>query len=525
MADLSSELLKGKSAAFQYKPVESRELSWLSMTENQRNFLESEAKRKEQQDLRDQLVKVQQLGLPKEMQGYLNSNVQNLIEQVRSGEIDPNSYDFRSKIAIISGEGAQLFAINENLKTLSTEDKMVMGRDENGDPIDLSNQLKREYFSGFDTDYQDGTDVYGKYSAIQSKLNSALKPITFDDKSVSVLTDEWIKRNAETNKTIQGLTQQGYTGYDLITELQKIDPSLIEDYKKSLDAASDVSLQMEYAKAKDIASRTGATISDYNTYKQQRLSPYTPRPVRVTDQTFDTTRFEQEEATKRAQMRQSPTPTTFEFGGGAFSSTFDPATGKVKQVQYFGLDPTTLTDASGNSVTVLGITVVDGKRVAVTSEGVVPNSSDLAEQYNNRQKAKLGDDEKIAYDKKLEEMMLGQNVVENEPDPVKVQSLDELIKSFSGVNDDEEGLIKELVNIYNLDKANPQTRTFLFDLTKFAKKNENNFATEKGRKAIINKILEFPQMTSKFAQPFDFTNSSEEPFDAEKFYKERKAKN
>ena len=98
----------------------------LARTENQRNYLESERKRKEQEDLRNQLNKIQQLGLPKEMQGYLNNSVDELVAQVRAGEIDPQSYDFRSKIAGIGGDAAQLSNINENLKTLAAEDKQVI---------------------------------------------------------------------------------------------------------------------------------------------------------------------------------------------------------------------------------------------------------------------------------------------------------------------------------------------------------------------------------------------------------------
>ncbi len=95
MADLSAQLVRGKQAAFEYKPITNENLSWLARTENQRNYLQAQAKQKEQQDLLDQLTKIQQLGLPKEMQGYLNSQVDDLIGKVRAGEIDPQSYDFR----------------------------------------------------------------------------------------------------------------------------------------------------------------------------------------------------------------------------------------------------------------------------------------------------------------------------------------------------------------------------------------------------------------------------------------------
>jgi hypothetical protein len=290
MADLSAQLVRGKQAAFEYKPITNENLSWLARTENQRNYLESQAKQKEQQALRDQLIKIQQLGLPKEMQGYLNSQVNDLIGKVRAGKIDPQSYDFQSAIAGIGGEANQLNTINGNLKTLAAEDKQVIDFDDLG-AKDLAPELKNQYFGSYSTDYKPGTDVVGKYSDIQSKLNSGKEAIKFNDQVASTLTDAWVKRNAGKYADIDKLQKQGFSGYNLITELSKINPQAAEDYRLALESQAKVSLISEYAEAKRTSNAAGIPIEDQETYIQKRLSPYIPPQKQQTKQEIDADSF------------------------------------------------------------------------------------------------------------------------------------------------------------------------------------------------------------------------------------------
>jgi len=286
MADLSAQLVRGKQAAFEYKPITNQNLSWLARTENQRNYLESERKRKEQEDLRNQLIKIQQLGLPKEMQGYLNSQVKDVIAKVRSGEINPitNEYDLRSAIAGIAGEANQLDTINENLKTLAAkEDMQVIEFDELG-AVDRSQYYKNQYFDSHSTDYKPGTEVVNKYSEILNKLNLQRKAIKFDDQVASTLTDAWVKRNAGKYADIDKLQNQGLSGYNLITELSKINPQAVEDYRLALESQAKVSLISEYAEAKRTSEAAGIPIEDQKTYIEKRLSPYIPPQEQQTKQ-------------------------------------------------------------------------------------------------------------------------------------------------------------------------------------------------------------------------------------------------
>lgn len=285
--DLSKELVRGKQAAFQYKPIVSQDLSWLARTENQRNYLESERKRKEQEDLRNQLNKIQQLGLPKEMQGYLNNSVDELVAQVRAGEIDPQSYDFRSKIAGIGGEAAQLNNINTNLKTLAAEDKQVILGDE-----DVSTDLKNIYFAGYNTDFVPGTDIMGKYSNIQAALQRGTQGLEFDETAANSIVNDWISRNENEIAEISKLKQQGFSGYNLVSKLSQIPGVDISELEGYLNTKSDVYLRSEYARDKKAAQSAGIPIESYEDYKADRLQVFIPKQERITEQKIEEDPFE-----------------------------------------------------------------------------------------------------------------------------------------------------------------------------------------------------------------------------------------
>ena len=289
MADLSAQLVRGKQAAFQYKPIVSEDLSWLARTENERNYLESERKRKEQEDLRDKLLNIQQLGLPKEMQGYLNSQVDDVIAKVRAGEIDPlkNDYELRSAIAGIAGEANQLTTINENLKTLAKEDKQVILGDE-----DVSTDYKNQYFDGYKTAHEPGTDVIGKYVGIQSVLQGGTEGLDFDETAANSIVNDWISRNENKIAEISKLKQQGFSGYNLISKLSQIPGVDISELEGYLNTKSDVYLRSEYARDKKAAQSAGIPIESYEDYKADRLRVFIPKQERITEQKIEADPFE-----------------------------------------------------------------------------------------------------------------------------------------------------------------------------------------------------------------------------------------
>ena len=269
MADLSAQLVRGKQAAFQYKPIVSEDLSWLARTENQRNYLESERKRKEQENLRDQLNKIQQLGLPKEMQGYLNSQVNDLITKVRAGEIDPQSYDFRSAIAGIGGEANQLNNINQNLKTLAAEDKQVIGFDELG-AKDFAPEYKNTYFAGYNTDYVPGTDIMGKYSGVQAALNSGTEAIKFDPTKLDTALKNFLDRNQELSAAASKFP--GVTGLALIQKLTSVDSDAVNKWNTFVDEAYGVDIASSYAADRGTAG--DEAIGSLENYARTRLNPW-----------------------------------------------------------------------------------------------------------------------------------------------------------------------------------------------------------------------------------------------------------
>lgn len=267
--DLSKELVRGKQAAYQYKPLDDTQLAWLSRTENQRNFAESERKAKEQRDLRDNLAKIEGLGLPKEMQGYLNSNVEDLINKVRNGEIDPESYDFRRMIQTISGEANQLNNINNNLKTLAAEDKQVIVFDESG-AKDIASELKNRYFDAHGKDYEKGTNLFDTFTGIYSGLESGTNAIKFDPTKLDSALKNFLDRNEELS--VEAAKFPGVTGLALIKKLTSVDPDAVKKWNTFVDEAYAVDIASSYAA--DRITAGDEAVGSIGEYSKNRTDPW-----------------------------------------------------------------------------------------------------------------------------------------------------------------------------------------------------------------------------------------------------------
>lgn len=378
--DLSKELVRGKQAAFQYKPVEDTQLAWLARTQNQRNYLESERKAKEQRDLRDNLAKVEALGLPKEMQGYLNSNVEDLINKVRNGEIDPESYDFRRMIQTISGEANQLNNINNNLKTLAAEDKQVIidGRDVSGD-------YKDQYISAHNTTYVPGTDVYNKFVGLQEGLMNGTPAIKLDENTITDLQKTFIDNNKNVGVDISAMRKNGFSNFDIIKEIQRIGGDDINSFNDFLDTRTDVYLRSEYANAQKTAEQSGIPIESYDEYKKNRLIPFGLQKTQVTDAEIDTTRFEQEAKVKAAKIKANATngitPSfNIQMRGGENQKISDDGT--VSRYPTFNAGG----DTKVAGYTVVGVVNVDGVEKAITA---TTNTSSGEIEYKYKDDIKL----------------------------------------------------------------------------------------------------------------------------------------
>ena len=378
--DLSKELVRGKQAAFQYKPLEDTQLAWLARTENQRNYLESERKAKEQRDLRDNLAKIQALGLPKEMQGYLNSNVEDLINKVRNGEIDPESYDFRRMIQTISGEANQLNNINENLKKLAAEDKQVIidGRDVSGD-------YKDQYISAYNTTYVPGTDLYNKFVGLQEGLMNGTPAIKLDENTITDLQKTFIDNNKNVGVDISEMRKNGFSNIDIIKEIQRIGGDDINSFNDFLDTRADVYLRSEYANAQKTAEQSGIPIESYDEYKKNRLIPFGLQKTQVTDAEIDTTRYQNAEKVKAAEIKANATneitPSfNIQMRGGENQKISDDGT--VSRYPTFNAGG----DTKVAGYTVVGIINVDGVEKAITA---TTNTSSGEIEYKYKDDIKL----------------------------------------------------------------------------------------------------------------------------------------
>ena len=378
--DLSKELVRGKQAAFQYKPLDDTQLAWLARTENQRNFAESERKAKEQRDLRDNLAKIQALGLPKEMQGYLNSNVEDLINKVRNGEIDPESYDFRRMIQTISGEANQLNNINENLKKLAAEDKQVIidGRDVSGD-------YKDQYISAYNTTYVPGTDLYNKFVGLQEGLMNGTPAIKLDENTITDLQKTFIDNNKNVGVDISEMRKNGFSNIDIIKEIQRIGGDDINSFNDFLDTRADVYLRSEYANAQKTAEQSGIPIESYDEYKKNRLIPFGLQKTQVTDAEIDTTRYQNAEKVKAAEIKANATneitPSfNIQMRGGENQKISDDGT--VSRYPTFNAGG----DTKVAGYTVVGIINVDGVEKAITA---TTNTSSGEIEYKYKDDIKL----------------------------------------------------------------------------------------------------------------------------------------
>ena len=378
--DLSKELVRGKQAAFQYKPLDDTQLAWLARTENQRNYLESERKAKEQRDLRDNLAKIQALGLPKEMQGYLNSNVEDLINKVRNGEIDPESYDFRRMIQTISGEANQLNNINENLKKLAAEDKQVIidGRDVSGD-------YKDQYISAYNTTYVPGTDLYNKFVGLQEGLMNGTPAIKLDENTITDLQKTFIDNNKNVGVDISAMRKNGFSNIDIIKEIQRIGGDDINSFNDFLDTRADVYLRSEYANAQKTAEQSGIPIESYDEYKKNRLIPFGLQKTQVTDAEIDTTRYQNAEKVKAAEIKANATneitPSfNIQMRGGENQKISDDGT--VSRYPTFNAGG----DTKVAGYTVVGIINVDGVEKAITA---TTNTSSGEIEYKYKDDIKL----------------------------------------------------------------------------------------------------------------------------------------
>lgn len=472
--DLSKELVRGKQAAFQYKPIVSQDLSWLARTENQRNYLESERKRKEQEDLRNQLNKIQQLGLPKEMQGYLNNSVDELVAQVRAGEIDPQSYDFRSKIAGIGGEAVQLNNINENLKTLAAEDKQVIDFDELG-AIDRAPELKNVYFSAFETDYVPGTDIMGKYSNVQAALQRGTEAIKFDPTKL----DAALKNFLDTNKelSVAAGKMPGVTGLALIKELTSVDPDAVNKWNTFVDESYGVDITSSYAADRRTAG--DIAIGSQEDYARTRTNPW---------------KIDAEERVTAIETRTIPQPKT------------SPATGVPSyKVQYIGAGDQKIKDNTFEQYPafvagdikvqgqpVVGVANINGVEKAMIAKTVVEgeeektiidyvDDSTLVAGYKNEALKKGNADIRKATSNYLDEYESAEKTsfdVGDEIDAIVNEAAKDTYNALLGMDDDEEAFQAFLESKgYNLGDLDLGDLDFddSEDMKEFAKKLlENN---------------------------------------------------
>ena len=229
MADLSAQLVRGKQAAFQYKPIVSEDLSWLARTENQRNYLESQAKQKEQQDLRDQLLKLQELGLAPDVQNAVNSEVSALINKVRNGEIDPNTVEFRSAVAKLKGQAT--LAINLYKQEIDLAKTIGNNQIIEFDPVTgVPKDTKGDYIKKVGTGHGGNSleEILQNQSRDITQMSNSTEVQKVDSNALNSAVDSFIKRNAEFSAEAKKFP--GVSGIALIEKISTMKPEVSETW-------------------------------------------------------------------------------------------------------------------------------------------------------------------------------------------------------------------------------------------------------------------------------------------------------
>ena len=229
MADLSAQLVRGKQAAFQYKPIVSQDLSWLARTENERNYLEAQAKQKEQQDLRDQLLKLQELGLAPDVQNAVNSEVSALINKVRNGEIDPKTIEFRSAVAKLKGQAT----LATNLYKQEIDLAKTIGNNQiiEFDPVTgVPKDTKGDYIKKVGTGHGGNSleEILQNQSRDITQMSNSTEVQKVDSNALNSAVDSFIKRNAEFSAEAKKFP--GVSGIALIEKISTMKPEVSETW-------------------------------------------------------------------------------------------------------------------------------------------------------------------------------------------------------------------------------------------------------------------------------------------------------
>ena len=282
MADLSAQLVRGKQAAFEYKPIGSEELSFAAKTAIQQQALRQKAKATQQQKYLDDIAKIQGLGLPKAIQQKISADTDQIITDIRTGKLT-NNVDVMRRIATVSGEATQYQNLVDDINENITKEMQIVV-----DGVDLADDTKSGYLNLYQENYKD-QDLFKELTKSAQALTRGTTPLEFEVGAVQAGATAWLNANKSTYKDIEQYKKQGFEDYNIINEMENVSQTDLDAYTESIKNSTFASLYSQYLTDKKIIEGAGKQMVDFETYQINALEPYLPKKSRQVGQEIQQT--------------------------------------------------------------------------------------------------------------------------------------------------------------------------------------------------------------------------------------------
>lgn len=383
--DLSKELVRGKQAAFQYKPVEDTQLAWLSRTENQRNYLESERKIQEQRDLRNKLLLQKELGLDTNTQNSINAEVDDIFRRVREEGLDPTSPEFLQITSELLGKGKLALDLRKQEQTVAPQ---VLNRQSiavdptTGTAFDKMNEALEAVGT------TSGNTLDDNLAEMENRIgtfSSSTEAQVINSTVMNAAADAYIKNNTSLSAFAQDMP--GYSGITLIKEIVRKSPELAKEWNDYIDSVYGTAALSIGAKAGRVQGTEGNLDVQNNV-----LTPYyiTPGDY-VTDVSFQSKPIPKRlSVAERLAIQKA---NTRDFVNESSSTTDLNSLSKIQQISFVndGDETITLGSLMGSGETIITQNIITSNNTGkeLTTVQVGNYNGRLTNVYFGGEKGKI----------------------------------------------------------------------------------------------------------------------------------------
>lgn len=234
----------------EYKPLDSSSMDETARWIRNTKYQEAEAKKQRNRANLDQLAAIEGLGLPKEAQGELNYDKDQLINRVRSGELDVDSYEFKAGLQGILGKYKQFDDIINTTKQAIADDNLLIEKDEFGNPVDNKGKLVQDFTTMYESEYDPNKPASEKIGMFRTQLGNITKPLELDLNEMSTTINRWNTMNAD--QQVEFLAGAG-GGYGKEVTTTSTPEQLRDALKSTLINQNQAALMQKYTMANTTA--------------------------------------------------------------------------------------------------------------------------------------------------------------------------------------------------------------------------------------------------------------------------------